>query len=261
MPGPGPGASPAFLNTKIQIENSHIEGSYLIRKDTISTSPYPIDCLTFERCLIDLAPSIDHIDLTDIEARLHFENCLIEYADNFDFNSVRGIRVKFHSSDYSIIRVKDCIDEWITIDLPYPKARIYPVANNGQGIIIYDNKFAIAEIDYTTGTKDICRIMQRAKIKRVVTLCIESFDGTTTVDIGISSDTDGFLPNSSISKTTYNLSGIEDDELGALLWDSTNGHKREYYNEGEYVIQATVNNTDSTQGELLVFVEFDRLYN
>jgi len=215
--------------------------------------------INFSRCFFHGTTDFHTIDLTGVIAYLNFVDCFFDNLSNY------GIKFDNSLSQMSIIRIKNCFNFSDENNPVYRDVgRFAPYSNSyaGNGVIIYDDKFAFSRYitDGSTGTFDLCRLPAGTKVKRVVTFCEETFDGSITIDIGISSDTDGFLPNSSIGKNEGDFSGGEDDELGALLWDGTNSHKREYINGDEYVIQATVGTNDASSGSLAVLIEFDKLY-
>lgn len=216
--------------------------------------------LSFINCdFLEASDPSDKIEFnfTNLKGQLLFENCKTEYPIEISCNK---------TSVLSMVKINNLKND---TSLKFPA---YPTVDyqsstpetDARETIIYDNKFAIGVIDIGDAESNpetfyIARIPAKSKIKRVMTYCETGFDGTTTINIGISGNTDGFLANANIGKTAGDFSGSEDDELGDLLWDGTNNHKREYWNDSEYSIIAEVNNTDSTQGKLIVIVEFDEV--
>lgn len=80
------------------------------------------------------------------------------------------------------------------------------------------------------------------------------FAGTTpTLAIGDEDGASGFLAEGKITEGTVGIYGVEDDDGGSYLWDTSNTHKRIKAYTATKAIQATIGGTDLTAGEAMVY--------
>jgi len=126
-----------------------------------------------------------------------------------------------------------------------------------EGNLVKGQNVAVQTIGYSAGTVDIA-IPAMSIVTDVIVKVTEGYNGSGTIDIGDASDSDGFLPNASITKTAGAVSGGNVASRGAYLYDSTNKTKLvKLYTEATNV-KVTIGNGFSA-GAAKVYVVYTKL--
>jgi hypothetical protein len=103
-------------------------------------------------------------------------------------------------------------------------------------------------------TQPIATFSAGTIIEHCLLVVTEAINGTATVNIGIATNTDGMLPDASITKTLAAVNGEDEADLGDLLYAT---HKHVYYCAAATIVNATLGSLGTTTtGEADVIITY-----